>query len=163
MSHPADDHRGLTQAAMTIRDPIPADETGWRNLWSQYNAFYEATIPEAVTARTWQRMLDPSSAIFGRFAVADDEVIGFSVSVLQEGTWTIAPICYLEDLFVAPKFRGQGFGRLLIADLVARAKSNRWSRLYWHTRASNPARRLYDEFANADDFVRYRRIFPEII
>lgn len=108
-------------------------------------------------------MLDPSSAIFGRFAVADDEVIGFSVSVLQEGTWTIAPICYLEDLFVAPKFRGQGFGRLLIADLVARAKSNRWSRLYWHTRASNPARRLYDEFATADDFVRYRRIFPEII
>jgi GNAT superfamily N-acetyltransferase len=162
MPHPAGDHCGLTQAAMTIRDPTPADETGWRNLWSQYSAFYEMTIPEAVTARTWQRMLDSSSAIFGRLAIADDEVIGFSVSVLHEGTWTIAPICYLEDLFVALRFRGQGFGRLLIADLVARAETNRWSRLYWHTRASNPARRLYDEFANADDFVRYRRLFPEI-
>ena len=86
---------------------------------------------------------------------------GFSVSVVHESTWTLAPVCYLEDLFVAPKFRSRGIGRLLIQDLVDRAKSNGWSRLYWHTRASNPARRLYDEFAKADDFVRYRRTFPE--
>jgi GNAT superfamily N-acetyltransferase len=135
----------------------------WRELWSQYNAFYEVSIPEIVTARTWQRILDPvSSSMFGRLAIADGEVAGFSVSVLHESTWTIAPVCYLEDLFVAPKFRGRGNGRALIADLVDRAKSERWSRLYWHTRATNPARRLYDEFANADDFVRYRRAFPEI-
>jgi len=32
-----------------------------------------------------------------------------------------------------------------------------WSRLYWHTRAGNlAARRLYDAFVQADDFVRYR-------
>jgi hypothetical protein len=32
-----------------------------------------------------------------------------------------------------------------------------WSRLYWHTRAENAAaRRLYDSFVEADDFVRYR-------
>jgi GNAT superfamily N-acetyltransferase len=135
----------------------------WRELWSQYNAFYEVSIPEIVTARTWQRILDPvSSSMFGRLAIADGEVAGFSVSVLHESTWTIAPVCYLEDLFVAPKFRGRGNGRALIADLVDRAKSERWSRIYWHTRATNPARRLYDEFANADDFVRYRRAFPEI-
>jgi GNAT superfamily N-acetyltransferase len=144
-----------------IRDPLPADETAWRELWSQYNAFYEASIAEIVTARTWQRMLDPASTIFGRLAVADSQVVGFSVSLLHESTWTIGPVCYLEDLFVAPKFRGRGIGRLLIQELVDRAKSNGWSRLYWHTRANNPARRLYDEFAEADDFVRYRKVFPE--
>jgi GNAT superfamily N-acetyltransferase len=148
-------------SAIIIRDPEPADKMAWRTLWSCYNAFYEVTIPEAVTARTWQRMLDPASPMFGRLAVADGEVIGFSVSVLHDSTWTSAPVCYLEDLFVAPKFRGHGHGRSLIADLVDRAKANCWSRLYWHTRASNPARRLYDEFAKADDFVRYRRPFPE--
>jgi ribosomal protein S18 acetylase RimI-like enzyme len=48
-------------------------------------------------------------------------------------------------------------GRALIADLLARAKERGWSRLYWHTRKGNaPARHLYDEFAVADDFVRYR-------
>ena len=171
----------MIQPTLFVRDPVPTDEVAWRELWSQYNLFYEVNIPETVTARTWQRILDPASAIFGRLAIADNKVIGFSVSVLHESTWTIAPTCYLEDLFVRPEhrkrrigitlmqrlvvteFRGHGCGRLLIADLVDRAKSNVWSRLYWHTRANNPARRLYDEFANADDFVRYRRQFEEVI
>lgn len=153
----------MPQSATIIRDPTPADQTAWRQLWSQYNAFYEASIPEAVTAQTWRRMLDPASPMFGRLATANDEVAGFSVSVLHDSSWTIAPVCYLEDLFVAPKFRGRGFGRLLITDLMNRAKANGWSRLYWHTRATNPARRLYDEFAKADDFVRYRRTFPDVI
>jgi GNAT superfamily N-acetyltransferase len=142
---------------ITIRDPTAADETAWHELWSQYNAFYETDIPEAVTAQTWRRMLDPASPMFGRLAVAGRETVGFSVSVPHESTWTIAPVCYLEDLFVAPAWRGRGIGRLLIQDVIDRAKTNGWSRLYWHTRADNPARRLYDEFAAADDFVRYRR------
>ena len=151
----------MPQQPALLRYPTPADETAWRELWSQYNAFYDVSIPEAVTARTWQRILDPASAIFGRLAAVDDGVIGFSISVLHDSTWTIAPVCYLEDLFVAPKCRGRGIGRLLIQDLVERAALNGWSRLYWHTRAGNPARRLYDEFATADDFVRYRRPFPD--
>jgi len=150
----------MPERTILLRDPMAADETAWRELWSQYNAFYQVTIAEAITARTWQRILDPASAIFGRLAVADGDVAGFSVSMPHESTWTIAPVCYLEDLFVAPKFRGQGIGRRLIQDLVDRAAANGWSRLYWHTRARNPARRLYDEFAKADDFVRYRRTFP---
>lgn len=153
----------MPQSTPFIRDPAPTDEMAWRRLWSEYNAFYQASIPENVTARTWQRILDlTSTSIFGRLAVADGEVAGFSVSVLHDSTWTIAPVCYLEDLFVVPKFRGRGCGRLLIQDLVDFSQSKGWSRLYWHTRASNPARRLYDEFAKADDFVRYRRAFPEI-
>jgi GNAT superfamily N-acetyltransferase len=144
---------------IALRDPVGADEVSWRQLWSDYNAFYEATVPEAVTAATWQRILDPESAIFSRLAIIDATVIGFSVSVLHDGTWTTAPICYLEDLFVDPRYRGLGCGRLLIQDLIDRAKSRGWSRLYWHTRSENPARRLYDEFASADDFVRYRLFF----
>lgn len=146
----------------TLRDPAATDETAWRSLWSQYNAFYETSIAEAVTARTWQRILDPAAPIFSRLATVDDAVIGFSTSVLHEITWAIAPVCYLEDLFVAPAFRGRGIGRMLIADLIEHAKSNDWSRLYWHTRAGNPARRLYDEFDKADDFVRYRLFFPDV-
>ena len=41
------------------------------------------------------------------------------------------------------------------------AKARGWSRLYWHTQAKNPARSLYDKFAVADDFVRYRLIFND--
>ena len=142
-----------------VRDPVASDEGPWRRLWSGYAAFYKSQIPAAVTTATWQRMLDPRSAIFGRLAVVDAVVVGFSVSILHDSTWTTAPICYLEDLFVDPEYRGRGFGRLLIQDLVDRAKSRGWSRLYWHTQAANPARHLYDEYVAADDFVRYRVIF----
>jgi len=145
---------------MTIlRDPQTSDETSWRKLWSGYNGFYEVQIPENVTMATWKRMLDPRSPIFGRLAVVQTVVVGFTLSVLHEGTWTTEPICYLEDLFVDPNCRGRGLGKLLVQDLIDRAKMQGWSRLYWHTRATNPARQLYDQFAVADDFVRYRLFF----
>jgi GNAT superfamily N-acetyltransferase len=146
----------MPDAAIIIRDPSPADEMAWREMWSGYNAFYETNIPETVTARTWQRLLDPASSMFGRLAITDGEVAGFSLCIVHDSSWTIGPYCYLEDLFVAPKLRGRGCGRALIQDLVDRARANGCARLYWHTRANNPARRLYDEFATADDFVRYR-------
>jgi GNAT superfamily N-acetyltransferase len=80
---------------------------------------------------------------------------------VHDSTWTAAPVCYLEDLFVDPNYRNRGLGRLLIQDLVDLAEMRGWARLYWHTQATNPARRLYDEFAGADDFVRYRLIFSD--
>ena len=82
-----------------VRDPQPADERSWRRLWAGYNSFYETNIPEAVTAFTWKRILDPTSAVFARLATFDENVVGFSISVLHESTWTRTPVCYLEDLF----------------------------------------------------------------
>ena len=142
-----------------IRDPAPADVEDWRLLWSGYCKFYETEVPEAVTAATWERMLAPSSPLFGRIAEWDGRIAGFTISVLHEGSWTTRPCCYLEDLFVAPDLRGRGIGRALIEDLLRLCRGQGWSRLYWHTRGSNGnARRLYDNFATADDFVRYRMI-----
>ena len=143
---------------MRIRDPSPQDETAWRRLWSGYNAFYAANIPDIVTDATWRRILDPSSPMFARLAEDDGAIIGFCVCVIHEGTWTIDPVCYLEDLFVDPDHRDRGAGRLLIQDTIDRARAVGWSRVYWHTRPDNPARRLYDEFVKADDFVRYRML-----
>ena len=142
---------------LVIRDPAPHDEGAWRVLWAGYCAFYESRVAEAVTVGTWTRILTPRSPLFGRIAEWKGEVAGFTVSVVHQGSWTLDPICYLEDLFVAPKARGNGIGSALVADLLARAKERGWSRLYWHTQQGNaPARRLYDKFAVADDFVRYR-------
>jgi ribosomal protein S18 acetylase RimI-like enzyme len=142
---------------MLIRDPRPEDEGAWRCLWSGYVAFYEAEVSEEVTAGTWQRLLTPGSSMFGRIAEWQGAVAGFTVSVLHPGSWTLTPICYLEDLFVDPEARGHGLGRALIDDLITMAQDHSWSKIYWHTRQSNEtARRLYDRYVEADDFVRYR-------
>ncbi len=94
--------------------------------------------------------------VLGRVAVVDDTVVGFAICILHEGTWVTTPICYLEDLFVDPAFRGQGIARTIIKSLQTEGADKGWSRLYWHTRRDNPARHLYDEFTPADDYVRYR-------
>lgn len=142
--------------AVVIDDAQPGDEAEWRRLWAGYNAFYEANVAPQITARTWQRILDPACPMLGRVARRDGRLAGFAISILHEGTWVAAPVCYLEDLFVDPDCRGLGIGRSLIADLVRLGKDKGWSCLYWHTRQDNPARRLYDTFVQADDFVRYR-------
>lgn len=142
---------------IAIRDAAAADEGAWRRLWCGYITFYEAVVPAAVTDATWNRVLDGNSALVCRLAEVDGSIAGFSICVLHAGTWTLARVCYLEDLFVDPTARGCGVGTALITDLIDRGRALGWSRLYWHTRGSNTAaRRLYDKFASADDFVRYR-------
>lgn len=140
----------------TIRDIRPEDEAAWRVLWQGYTTFYGSDIPEQVTRHTWQRALNPAAPFGIRLAVFNEQVAGFSLYVLHEGSWVTTPVCYLEDLFVDPAVRGQGLGRALIEDLIHLALQNNWSRLYWHTREGNPARALYDKFTQADDYVRYR-------
>ena len=139
-----------------IREPDRQDKAQWLSLWQGYTRFYGSPQPAEVTEHTWQRMLDAASPMLGRFAVVDGNVVGFAICILHEGTWVKTPICYLEDLFVAPQMRGQGIARTLIQALQTEGKEKGGSRLYWHTRTDNPARRLYDEFTPADDYVRYR-------
>lgn len=134
----------------------PTDEARWRPLWTAYNDFYLAHVPESATTATWQRILDPESPVTGRVAVRDDVLVGFSVSIVHHTTWAEEPVCYLEDLFVDPTARRLGVGRRLISDLIEIAHVQNYSGLYWHTKQDNPARHLYDEFVTADEFVRYR-------
>lgn len=53
-------------------------------------------------------------------------------------TWRAAPGIYLEDLFVKPKYRKRGYGKVLIRELakeVVRINGGRleWSCLTWNT------------------------------
>jgi GNAT superfamily N-acetyltransferase len=140
-----------------IRDIRESDATAWRGLWAGYNEFYATSVPIDVTELTLRRLLDPTSTMIGRIAERNARVVGFSVSLLHESSWTSSPSCYLEDLFVDPNVRGAGLGRALVQDLIDLGRARGWARLYWHTQADNErARRLYDSFVEADSFVRYR-------
>ena len=72
--------------APTIRSALPADETAWRQLWRGYCEFYDANVADAVTDRTWKRILDPDSAIMCIVAEVDGQVYGFANCVVHENT-----------------------------------------------------------------------------
>lgn len=144
--------------APTVRPVIAADRAAWSDLWRQYCAFYGADVPSRATQTTWERIVAADGAVRGLVAVAGGSgaVAGFAHYVLHPFTWGDPLACYLEDLFVAPALRGTGIGRALMRHLIDVGTANGWSRVYWMTQRQNAvARRLYDRFAAADDFVRY--------
>jgi GNAT superfamily N-acetyltransferase len=147
---------GVTPTPCTIRAALPADESAWRELWQGYLDFYRVPLAEEVTQRTWKRILDPDSAVMCIVAEVEGRVYGFAHCVVHENTWETQAICYLEDLFVTPAARGRGLGAALLEWLRNAMRAEGWARLYWMTRSDNTqARRLYDRFTQADDFVRY--------
>ena len=139
-----------------VREARADDYDTWLTMWKGYLSFYGTELDEAVTQATWRRVLSPDSGLFCRLAETEQGVVGFAICVLHEGTWVIQPLCYLEDLFVDASARGQGAGRALIDAIIAEARDKGWSKVYWVTQEGNPARALYDTFAMADDYVRYR-------
>ena len=143
--------------SVSVRPIEARDEPRWRVLWDGYCRFYERELSEAITQHTWKRIMDASTPVYAIVAeTKDDGVIGMCNYVIHENTWTLTPVCYLEDLFVEPGKRAKGVGKALIDWLVAGMAKNGWSRLYWHTRENNyRARGLYDKYTAHSGFVRY--------
>ncbi|MGZ5118569.1 MAG: N-acetyltransferase family protein [Burkholderiales bacterium] len=142
---------------ITIRRIEARDEGRWRELWDGYCRFYERDLSEAITRHTWARILDAACPVHAIVADhASNGVIGMANYVIHENTWTLTPVCYLEDLFVDPGQRANGVGSELIDWLLAEMIEQRWSRLYWNTRENNyRARGLYDKYTPHSGFVRY--------
>ena len=143
---------------MIVRDATAHDRAGWERLWAGYLAHYGVDVPAAISDHTWARCLDAGSAIAMRVVPgAHGPIEGFAIHVLHPSTWAMGESCYLEDLFVAEHARGRGVARALIDDLVAQGRTKGWSHVYWVTETDNArARMLYDSYALADGYVRYR-------
>ncbi|NUO63921.1 MAG: GNAT family N-acetyltransferase [Gemmatimonadaceae bacterium] len=60
-----------------------------------------------------------------------DEPAGFALFFHNYSTFLGRPGLYLEDLFVFPRFRGRGLGRLLLAHLATLAVQRGCGRFEW--------------------------------
>lgn len=57
--------------------------------------------------------------------------VGYALFFHNFSTFTGRPGIYLEDLYVQPKHRGQGFGKLLLAYLARKAFDMNCTRVEW--------------------------------
>ena len=148
----------MNTAAILVRAPAAPDEPAWRDLWTGYNRFYRAEVPPGVTNALWQKLLTPEAAITGLVAEHNGTIVGLAHILFHASTWSHAPSCYLEDLFVTPTARGTGAARALIEAAAETARRHGADRLYWHTQDFNaPARSLYDTLADRTSFIVYRK------
>jgi GNAT superfamily N-acetyltransferase len=158
-------HRNPQRFAMSvsIRAAVPADRTAFESLWQGYNAFYREAVPAAVTETTWQRWLDPHSAMHLLVAEREGCLVAFAAYLFHPSSWAIGPYCYLEDLFTAEPARGTGAGRALIVAVSDAARAAGAERLYWVTHHSNAeAQVLYNKVAKNTGFIQYQRPLPGI-
>jgi GNAT superfamily N-acetyltransferase len=117
-------------------------------------------VAEDVVDTLWQRLMDGDEGFPVALLAVDgaDRPLGLAHVLCHRSTWTQGWYCYLEDLFVDPRARGNGIGRALIEAVYAYADARGCSRTYWMTQENNAtARALYDKVATKSPFVQYRR------
>lgn len=149
---------------LNVRSVAHADFDQWKPLWDGYNAFYgrhgSTALPEEVTRQTWSRFFDAYEPVHALVAEREGNVLGIVHYLFHRSTISIAPTCYLQDLFTLESARGQGVGRALIEAVYQRAKEAGCPRVYWLTHETNAtARQLYDNVAENSGFLVYRQIF----
>lgn len=147
---------------ITIRPITTRDRAQWMELWDGYNAFYgrhgDTALPSDVTAMTWSRLFDAYEPIHALVAERSGQLLGFTHFLFHRSTISIAPTCYLQDLFTRAEARGMGAGRVLIGEVYRRAHEAGSSRVYWQTHETNAlAMQLYDRVAERSGFVVYRK------
>jgi GNAT superfamily N-acetyltransferase len=145
-----------------IRPARQSDFQQWKLLWDGYNAFYgrkDATaLPDQITDTTWSRFFDEDEPMHALVAEQSGQLLGLVHFLFHRSTISIAPTCYLQDLFTLETARGKGVGRALIEQVYKLAREAGSSRVYWLTHEANQtAMKLYDNVAEKSGFIVYRK------
>ena len=146
----------------TVRFAARGDFSRWLPLWDGYNAFYgrsgTTALPDEITQVTWARFFDAYEPVSAMVAEDEGQLVGFVHYIFHRSTISIAPTCYLQDLFTRESTRGRGIGRALINAVYEQATLAGVPRVYWQTHESNStAMKLYDRVAKRSGFVVYRK------
>jgi len=143
---------------IVVRPLRAADLEGWKPLWRGYTGFYRAELGEDFSAATFRRLCEEEDGLFGLLAARGEELVGLAHLVIHASTWSDAPSCYLQDLFVDPAERGGAVAVQLFEALYAAARERGADRVYWHTQQFNsPARSLYDTVGQLTSFIVYEQ------
>jgi len=133
----------------------PADRPRWEKLWSEYQRFYEVELSRAVTESLWERIQAGRIRGLGARDSAG-HLVGIVHFLFHEDSWSTAPACYLQDLYVDAKARGTGCARQLIEAVADAARAAQANDPYWLTHETNTvARQLYDRIGKNLGFIQY--------
>lgn len=109
------------------REDVPLILQFIRDLAS-YEKMLDQVVADEATLELW--LFDKHSAEV-LFAVADGREIGFALFFHNFSTFLGRAGLYLEDLYVLPEYRGQGYGTAILQKLAAIAVERGCGRLEW--------------------------------
>ena len=145
--------------SLIIRNLKLDDKPEWVKLWRSYLEYYSTSLSDEICHQTFSRLLDlnlPEQN--GLIALEDDKPVGIVHFIYHPHNWRIEDVCYLQDLYTDPNFRGLGIGRSLMEAVYEVADANSTPNVYWLTEEFNKtARQLYDRIGNLTPFIKYQR------
>lgn len=139
---------------MIIRPVLPSEFHAWERLVLAYNPNVGP-----MTRNTFRGYFGAAPRTGCIVAANASGPVGLLIYTMQKQQFFQRPVCYIDGLYVDPKFRGQGIARRLMKYMTDWARSEGWERLHWVTENDNPARKLYDNLAGESGFVRYHLDF----
>ena len=86
---------------------------------------------EATEASLHASLFGPSPAAEAVIGFVGETPVGFALFFQTFSTFLARPGMYLEDIFVPPQFRGNGYGRQLLAHLAGIAVERGYGRMEW--------------------------------
>ncbi|XP_049287276.1 thialysine N-epsilon-acetyltransferase [Anopheles funestus] len=93
---------------------------------------------------TSMRTVDPTNA-----RPLTRKLIGYAICYYSYSTWQGKSLA-LEDIYIRPAYRGNGYGEVFFRALAKHAQENRCSRLDFHVLSWNPATTFYRRMGAVD-------------
>lgn len=141
---------------MKIRRPEAADFEAWARLYAGYGAFYRVDQTEAMRARVWSWVTDPSHEVQGFVAEDGGALVGLAHFRAFSRPLSASTGGFLDDLFVDPAARGTGAAQALIDAVATEGRARGWTVIRWITADDNArARAVYDRMAVQTPWVTY--------
>ncbi|MGW9232575.1 N-acetyltransferase family protein [Pseudorhizobium sp. NPDC055634] len=150
----------------TIRPATPDDVGTILRFITELAAYEKAEHEVQATEESLAAsMFGPDAVTQAAILEAEDGPAGFAVWFYSYSTWQARNGLYLEDLYVSPRYRGAGAGRLLLRHLAGIAVDRGCGRFEWSVLDWNePAIRVYEAIGAAPqaEWIRYRLAGDEL-
>ncbi|MEV7008105.1 GNAT family N-acetyltransferase [Streptosporangium sp. NPDC051022] len=124
-------------------------------------AEYEKALDQVETTaeQLHDSLFGSDPAVFCHIATDGERVAGFAIWFVTYSTWLGKHGIHLEDLFVHPGHRGQGYGKQLLTELARVCVERGYGRFEWAVLDWNiPAVEFYKSLGAGpmDEWVPYR-------
>ena len=96
-------------------------------------ADYEKLLHEvsATVDDVRRELFNPNPSAHALIAYEDDKPVGFALYFYNFSTFLTRRGLYLEDIFIAPDYRGKGYGKALLRFLAQKAVQEKCGRFEW--------------------------------
>lgn len=95
---------------------------------ADYEKLLHEVVADEATLEEWIFNKQRAEVIF---AIVDDKEIGFALFFHNFSTFLGRSGLYLEDLYVKPDYRGNGYGKMILKKLASIAVERKCGRMEW--------------------------------